>query len=79
MFVGDQTLSTLVRVQFEKVGDTDQGTMIMFARDLASGIMRPCFLPDASLLLGQTGRGWQSRGQSSRAAAHYLGWQNCGR
>jgi hypothetical protein len=36
--------------------------MILFARNLASGIMRPCFLPDGSLLLGQTGRGWQAKG-----------------
>lgn len=62
MFVGDQTLSTLMRVASEKVGDIDQGTMILFARNLASGIMRPCFLPDGSLLLGQTGRGWQAKG-----------------
>lgn len=73
MFVGDQTLSTLVRVQFEKVGSTDQGTMIMFARGLASGIMRPCFLPDASLLLGQTGRGWQSKG-GNQAALQRITW-----
>jgi hypothetical protein len=62
MFVGDQTLSTLMRVASERIGDTDQGTMILFARNLASGIMRPCFLPDGSLLLGQTGRGWQAKG-----------------
>lgn len=62
MFVGDQTLSTLMRVASERVGDVDQGTMILFARNLASGIMRPCFLPDGSLLLGQTGRGWQAKG-----------------
>jgi hypothetical protein len=62
MFVGDQTLSTLMRVSSERIGETDQGTMILFARNLASGIMRPCFLPDGSLLLGQTGRGWQAKG-----------------
>lgn len=62
MFVGDQTLSTLVRVQMQKVGDTDQGAMMMFGRGFASGIMRPSFLPDGSLLLGQTGRGWRAKG-----------------
>jgi hypothetical protein len=62
MFIGDQTLSTLVRVASERVGETDQGTMILFARKLASGVMRPCFLPDGSLLLGQTGRGWRANG-----------------
>jgi hypothetical protein len=73
MFVGDQTISTLVRVQFEKVGNVDQGSMIMFSRDLASGVMRPCFLPDSSLLLGQTGRGWQSKG-GNQAALQRVTW-----
>jgi hypothetical protein len=62
MFVGDQTLSTLAHVASERIGDVDQGTMVIFARKLASGIMRPCFLPDGSLLLGQTGRGWRANG-----------------
>jgi hypothetical protein len=62
MFVGDQTLSTVVRIAPERVGETDQGTMILFASKLASGVMRPCFLPDGSLLLGQTGRGWRAKG-----------------
>lgn len=62
MFIGDQTLSTLLRVVTEKVGDVDQGCVIPFASKLASGVMRPCFLPDGSLLIGQTGRGWQANG-----------------
>jgi hypothetical protein len=45
----------------------------MFARELASGIMRPCFLPDSSLLLGQTGRGWQSKG-GNQAALQRVFW-----
>ena len=62
MFVGDQTLSTLLRVVTEKVGGADQGCVMPFARGLASGVMRPCFLPGGSLLLGQTGRGWGANG-----------------
>ncbi|MFT5107894.1 MAG: cytochrome c2 [Verrucomicrobiales bacterium] len=62
MFIGDQTLSTLLRVVTEKVDGSDQGCVIPFARGLASGVMRPCFLPDGSLLIGQTGRGWGARG-----------------
>jgi hypothetical protein len=62
MFIGDQTLSQLMRVVTEQVGGQDQGACIPFARGLASGVMRPCFLPDGSLLLGQTGRGWGARG-----------------
>jgi glucose/arabinose dehydrogenase len=73
MFVGDQTLSTLVRVGFEKIGDVDQGWMTMFGRNLASGVMRPCFLPDGSLLLGQTGRGWVSKG-GNVASLQRISW-----
>jgi len=62
MFIGDQTLSTLLRVSTEQVSGSDQGVVVPFARGLASGVMRPCFLPDGSLLLGQTGRGWGARG-----------------
>ncbi|MFK7849954.1 MAG: hypothetical protein AB8D78_03150, partial [Akkermansiaceae bacterium] len=64
MFIGDQTLSQLLRVTTEQVDGQDQGAVIPFARGLASGIMRPAFLPDGSLLLGQTGRGWGARGGS---------------
>ena len=62
MFIGDQTLSTLLRVSTEQVKGADQGSVVPFARGLASGVMRPCFLPDGSLLVGQTGRGWGARG-----------------
>jgi hypothetical protein len=62
MFIGDQTQSNLLRVVTEKVGDQEQGVAIPFATDLESGVMRPVFLPDGSLLLGQTGRGWQAKG-----------------
>ena len=62
MFIGDQTLSTLMRVVTEDEGEVDQGCVLPFASKLASGVMRPCFLADGSLLLGQTGRGWSSNG-----------------
>ena len=64
LFIGDQTLSTLLRVVTEQTNGIDQGCVIPFAHGLASGVMRPCFLPDGSLLLGQTGRGWVSAGGS---------------
>lgn len=63
MFIGDQTQSNLFRVALETLPDgTEQGAAMPFAADLASGAMRPVFLPDNSLLLGQTGRGWQAKG-----------------
>jgi len=63
MLIGDQTQSNLFRVAMETLPDgTEQGAAMPFASQLASGAMRPVFLPDGSLLLGQTGRGWQARG-----------------
>lgn len=62
MFIGDQTQSNLLRVTTEVVDNIEQGVAIPFASGLESGVMRPVFLPDGSLLLGQTGRGWQAKG-----------------
>ena len=62
IFIGDQTHSNLMRVDTEMVNGGEQGVIIPFVQGLASGAIRPVFLPDGSLLLGQTGRGWQSRG-----------------
>jgi hypothetical protein len=62
MIVGDQTQSSLMRVVPEQIDGKDQGCAIPFAWGFSSGVMRPCFLPDGSLLLGQTGRGWGAHG-----------------
>jgi hypothetical protein len=70
MFVGDQTQSNLMRLTTEKVGDREQGAAINFALNLESGVMRPVFLPDGSLLLGQTGRGWQAKGGHVASLQH---------
>jgi len=69
-FIGDQTQSNLMRLNTEKVGDHEQGWAINFATGLESGVMRPVFLPDGSLLLGQTGRGWQAKGGHIAALQH---------
>lgn len=61
-FIGDQTQSTLMRITLEEANDVEQGAVIPFAANLASGVMRPLFLQDGSLLLGQTGRGWRAQG-----------------
>src|SRR5690606_39957110 len=61
MLIGDQTLSNLLRVAIEKVGDVEQGSVMPFFEGLESGVMRPVFLRDGSLLLGQTGRGWKAK------------------
>jgi hypothetical protein len=62
MMIGDQTQSNLLRVSTELVDGTEQGSVMPFIDGLESGVMRPLFLPDGSLLLGQTGRGWQAKG-----------------
>jgi len=70
MLIGDQTQSNLMRVTTERVGDHEQGAAINFATKLESGVMRPLFLPDGSLLLGQTGRGWQAKGGHVASLQH---------
>lgn len=62
MFVGDQTQSNLLRVVTETVNGIEQGVVIPFADKMESGVMRPVFLADGSLLMGQTGRGWSAKG-----------------
>jgi hypothetical protein len=67
MIIGDQTQSNLTRVVTEKVNGRWQGAMIPFAKGMESGVMRPVFLDDNSLLLGQTGRGWHAKGGNAAA------------
>lgn len=62
MLIGDQTQSNLLRANTEIVDGAEQGSVMPFIDGLESGVMRPVFLPDGSLLLGQTGRGWQAKG-----------------
>jgi hypothetical protein len=62
IFIGDQTQSNLLRVVTETVNGVAQGVVIPFVDGMESGVMRPVFLPDGSLLVGQTGRGWQAKG-----------------
>lgn len=70
MFIGDQTQSNLMRVTLQKVGDQEQGSVMPFVDGLESGVMRPLFLADGSLLLGQTGRGWQAKGGKVASLQH---------
>jgi hypothetical protein len=62
MLIGDQTQSNLLRIVTEVVNGVEQGSVMPFLEGLESGVLRPLFLPDGSLLLGQTGRGWQAKG-----------------
>jgi mono/diheme cytochrome c family protein len=70
MLIGDQTQSNLLRVVVEKVDGVEQGSVMPFFEGLESGVMRPVFLSDGSLLLGQTGRGWQAKGGKVASLQH---------
>src|SRR6186713_520658 len=72
MLIGDQTQSNLLRVVVETVDGVEQGSVMPFFEGLESGVMRPVFLPDGSLLLGQTGRGWQAKGGKVAALQHVV-------
>lgn len=73
MLMGDQTQSNLFRVATEVVNGQVQGSIMPFIDGLESGVMRPLFLQDGSLLLGQTGRGWQAKG-GYVAALQRISW-----
>ena len=70
MFIGDQTQSNLLRVVVESIDGVEQGSVMPFFEGLESGVMRPVFMPDGSLLLGQTGRGWQAKGGKVASLQH---------
>jgi hypothetical protein len=70
LFIGDQTQSNLLRVAMETVDGVEQGSVMPFFEGLESGVMRPVFMPDGSLLLGQTGRGWQAKGGKVASLQH---------
>ena len=54
----------------QQVGEQEQGSVMPFFEGLESGVMRPVFLADGSLLLGQTGRGWQAKGGKVASLQH---------
>ena len=62
IFVGDQTRSNVFRVVVEKVAGEFQGCAMNFVGTLQAGVVRCRFAQDGSLWVGQTGRGWGSRG-----------------
>ena len=73
LIFGDQTQSNLVRVTTERVKGIEQGVAMPFISGLASGVMRPVFVDNQELWLGQTGRGWQAKG-GKVAALQKISW-----
>ncbi len=63
VIVGDQHHSSLMRVALERVDGEWQGACFPFRSGFQSGIIRVAWLPDGSLCVGETNRGWGSRGE----------------
>jgi hypothetical protein len=62
IFVGDYTLSILMRATTEKVNGVWQGACYPFREGLSTGILNVVFTPEGNLLCGGTNRGWPVRG-----------------
>lgn len=68
VFVGDQTLATVMRACFEKVTDGTgktfiQGACFPFFKGLDCGVNRIAFDNTGAMLIGETDRGWGSVGR----------------
>lgn len=62
IFVGDQTISAVMRVTLEKIGGVWQGACYPFREGFKSGVHRLAFAKDGTLWVGGTDRGWGARG-----------------
>ncbi len=61
-FVADQHHSSVMRVSLEKVGGRWQGACYPFRSGFQSGALRLAWGKDDSMFVGETNRGWGSRG-----------------
>jgi hypothetical protein len=79
VFVGDQTLATVMRVDLEKIPGTDgepavyQGACFPFFSGLDCGVNRLAWDTRGGMLIGQTDRGWASIGRR-RFGLQRLAW-----
>lgn len=62
LFVGDQTFSTVMRVDLEQVDGHYQGACFPFREGFGSGSLGLELTPSGALFVGGTNRGWGSRG-----------------
>jgi hypothetical protein len=62
LFLGDYTLSILMRATTEQVNGVWQGACYPFREGLSTGILNVAFTPEGSLIAGGTNRGWPVRG-----------------
>jgi len=62
LFLGDYTLSILMRATTEQVNGVWQGACYPFREGLSTGLLNVAFTPEGNLLVGGTNRGWPVRG-----------------
>jgi hypothetical protein len=62
IFLGDYTLSVIMRATTEQVNGVWQGACYPFREGLSTGILNLTFTPGGNLLSGGTNRGWPVRG-----------------
>lgn len=62
MFAGEFVIAGVNRVFLEKIGGEFQGACFPFIKDLQCAALALSFLPDGSMIVGQTNRGWNSTG-----------------
>jgi len=65
LFVGEFVLSGVTRVFLEKIEGEYQGAVFRFTEGLQSAALSMAFLKDGSLLVGESNRGWNSKGSRS--------------
>ncbi|MFS4467354.1 plastocyanin/azurin family copper-binding protein [Maribacter sp. 2210JD10-5] len=72
MMVGDQGHSKIMRVFQEKINGVYQGVCFPFIDGFSSGVLRLQYNPEKdAVYVGQTSRGWASRGQDSYALERF--------
>jgi hypothetical protein len=62
IFLGDYTLSIVMRATTEQINGVWQGACYPFREGLSTGILNVTFTPEGKLLCGGTNRGWPVRG-----------------
>ena len=62
MFLGDYTLSIIMRATTEQINGVWQGACYPFREGLTTGILNVVFTPEGNLMCGGTNRGWPVRG-----------------
>jgi len=67
IFIGDYTLSILMRATTEQVNGVWQGACYPFREGFATGLLANQFTPKGQLIVGGTNRGWPVRGPKPQA------------